>query len=605
VRRVLASGVVLLVLVATGSLAGGGYLAVRDLQHGVDRLQQATAAIGGNPEAWSPARIGDARVAQEQASREIAGASSRLRANLLVRAGLLLPGAREQVRTTLDLAAASEDASAAAGDLIQIAQRYQAMRLAGGPSGPKLIDALVSFAPFSADAQQRIDHAIGALQGDARRPLLPPLAGQLRTALARLNAAKDAVALLSGVAAYVPAAAGKTGPRTYLLLFMNPSELRPAGGFVGAFGTITVNDGTPTAISVRSSTELDTLSKTRFPIPRALGARLSFPNSSLDLADAGWDPDYPSSARLSEQIYQAATGQSVDGTIAFDPYALAALLRVTGAVDVAPYGTFDDQNLFTKLNSIVNERRDPSSGKKALGPIAQAILQRMVQAPADSWMQAIAASRDEAGARHVLLFMHDATLSAATRTAGYDGSIVPAADGKDYLMVVDGNIGGTKGDSYVKKQMHGKVEVSPQGFARHELILSYNYPTGISDPAIPKGQDTAYRDYLRFYIPETSTLLAYYQTYDGGEQRKGAVEEVSIEHGKRVIGTYFRLPAGHSTELHLVFQGPVQAEGRYELYMQKQAGLPARPADFLVSFPGGLTRRLLSGDRDEQLVVQW
>jgi hypothetical protein len=135
--------------------------------------------------------------------------------------------------------------------------------------------------------------------------------------------------------------------------------------------------------------------------------------------------------------------------------------------------------------------------------------------------------------------------------------------------------------------------------------LSYNYPTGISDPAIPKGQDTAYRDYVRFYIPETSTLLAYYQTYDGGEQRRGAVEEVSIEHGKRVIGTYFRLPPGHSTELHLVFQNPVEADGRYELYLQKQAGLPARSMDFLVSFPGGLTRRQLSGDRDEQLVVRW
>lgn len=604
-RRVIAAGAIFAVLLAVVAVAGSGYLAVRDLQHGVDRLQQATAAIGANPAAWSPARIGDARQAQEQASSEINGAASRLRANLLLRAGLLAPGSRDQVQPALDLATASEDASVAAGDLIQIAQRYQVMHAGGGPTGPRLMDALISFAPFSADAQRRLQHAMVTLQADTERRMLPPLANQLRAAINHLRAAQDAVSLLSGVSAYVPAAAGKGGPRTYLLLFINPSELRPAGGFVGAFGTITIKDGTPTAMSVRSSTELDTLSKTRFPIPRALGTRLSFPNSSLDLADAGWDPDYPSSARLSEQIYQASTGQAVDGTIAFDPYALAALLKVTGPVEVAPYGAFDDQNLFSKLNTIVNERKDPSSGKKALGPIAQAIVQHMMLAPADRWLQALAVSRDQAAARHVLFSLHDANIGAATHAAGYDGSIVPVNDGVDYLMVVDGNIGGTKGDAYVQKQMQAKVEVSPRGFARHELILNYRYPTGISDPAIPKGQDTAYRDYVRFYVPETSRLLAYYQTYDGAPERKGAVEEVSVEHGKRVIGTFFRLPAGHSTELHLLFQDPVHADGRYQLYVQKQAGLPARPMDLLVSFPGGLTRRQLSGDADQQLVLEW
>src|SRR5207245_7969773 len=154
------------------------------------------------------------------------------------------------------------------------------MRLAGGPTGPKLIDVLVSIAPFSADAQRRLDHAITTLEGDARRPLLPPLATRLRTAITHLRSAHEAVAILSGVAAYVPAAAGKAGPRTYLLLFINPWELRPAGGFVGAFGTITISDGTPTSMNVRSSTELDTLSKTRFPIPSVLGTLLSFPNSA-------------------------------------------------------------------------------------------------------------------------------------------------------------------------------------------------------------------------------------------------------------------------------------------------------------------------------------
>jgi Protein of unknown function (DUF4012) len=604
VKRAAGSGIVALALLVAAFFAGSGYLAVRDLQLGVDRLEHASATIGGGPATWTPERIADARRAQQDAHALISEASSRLRANPLLRASSVVPGLRGQVQATLDLAAASDDASIAAGALIEVAERYQSARQGAGPTGPRLIDTLAGSAPLTADAQLHLERAIRILEGDLATSLLPPLASQVRSALGRLRTAHDAVVLLSGLASYLPAAAGKSGSRTYLLLFVNPSELRPAGGFVGVFGTMTVSDGTPNAFAVGSTTDLESLSKTRYPIPRALGTRLSFVNSSLDIGDAGWDPDYPSTARLSEQMYQSATGRTVDGTIAIDPYAIAALLKITGPVEVAPYGSFDDQNFFSKLDSVVNVRRDPASGKKALGPISQAILLRLVQAPADRWMAALSTGRDQAAARHIQLFMHDPALAAATHAAGYDGSIAATADGHDYLMVVDANVGGTKGDLYVQKHMEGKVEVSPQGFARHELILRYKYPAGVADSDVAKGQDLAYRDYVRFYLPETSTLLAYYQLDDGGH-RGGAVEEVSVEHGKRVVGAFFRLPPGHSTELHVLFQDAVHADGKYQLYVQKQAGLPARPLDLLISSPGGLTRRQMTGDRDQQAVVRW
>src|SRR5207253_10944470 len=140
-----------------------------------------------------------------------------------------------------------------------------------------------------------------------------------------------------------------SGQRSYLLLFPNPDELRPIGGFVGAVGTITFSAGTPAAVEVRGEEALDGRYGQRFAIPPALGRRLSFPNDSLDIGDAGWDPDYPTSAQLSEQMYRSATGRAVDGTIAVDPYAIATLLRVTGPIEVTPYGTFTADNFFSRL----------------------------------------------------------------------------------------------------------------------------------------------------------------------------------------------------------------------------------------------------------------
>jgi hypothetical protein len=99
-------------------------------------------------------------------------------------------------------------------------------------------------------------------------------------------------------------------------------------------------------------------------------------------------------------------------------------------------------------------------------------------------------------------------------------------------------------------------------------------------------------------------VLGYYQAGPGG-QKQGSIEEQSVEHGKRVVGAFFRLAPGESTELHLLFQTPTRADGRYRLYVQKQAGIPARPLQLAISHPGGVVTRQAEGTRDEEALVSW
>ena len=50
---------------------------------------------------------------------------------------------------------------------------------------------------------------------------------------------------------------------------------------------------------------------------------------------------------------------------------------------------------------------------------------------------------------------------------------------------------------------------------------------------------------------------------------------------------------------------PVTPGGSYRLYVQKQAGLLARPVDLTVSYPGGVRTRQLAGNRDEEVTLTW
>src|SRR5438309_1455622 len=78
-----------------------------------------------------------------------------------------------------------------------------------------------------------------------------------REALRRLARPRAYVDAASAAAAYLPAILGASGQRSYLLLFPNPDELRPIGGFVGAVGTITFSAGTPAAVEIRGEEALD------------------------------------------------------------------------------------------------------------------------------------------------------------------------------------------------------------------------------------------------------------------------------------------------------------------------------------------------------------
>lgn len=604
-RRVLIGLRIAGALLVVGLLAEGVLLgqALTRLNNGTAALKDAAATLGTNPEAWTASRIATARSLDTDAQAELGSSNRWLHRDPLVYVGRHLPFAGSQVQTMLDLADAEVSGADALTDFLSIASAVDASRTVPDTPGTRVLKLINAAGPAWTRADQKLTPPVSKLDADSQKGLVDPLAGLVKSSLDVLRPVQTQAHVGGLAARYAPAALGADQPRNYLVLLANPSEQRPAGGFYGSLGLITINGGAPSAIEIKSQEAYNAAIKKPTPIPAPLGRYLRFNKNALDIGDSGWDPDFPTTARLAESMYTAATGRAVDGTISIDPYALSAMLAVSGPVDVPTYGQFNSVNFFSKVNFIVNVSTTPGSGKGALGPIGQAVLTKVLNSPAALWPKLILASQQQADSRHILVYFHDPNLANAAAAVHYDGALEQTST--DYLMVADANVGATKGDYYAHKTMEVKTEVNASGITRHEVTLNYDMPSALdeTDRKLNPG-DGSYRDYLRFYLPDTATVASLSTTMDG-QGGGAALDNMTYEHGRSVAAVYIKIPRGHSGQVKLTYQVATGRGSTYDFLVQKQAGLDTLPTKFLVNYPGGNMERDSDLTHDMRLGANW
>jgi hypothetical protein len=580
-------------------------LALRDLQGGAAMMVSAGNAVGTSPESWTADRLADVETQRQRARALLEPANQRIHADPFL--GLLghLPWWGDQVTAIDDLADAVYSSPAVVGDYAEAARQYTAARAAPGPPGPRMTSLLMSWASPLGDASKRLKEQVSNLRRDEASPLVPLLRDQVRQALDALAPAEAQASSSASAARLVPQAIGAATPQRYLLLFSNPAEIRGAGGFVGAVGTITFAKGTLQSLDIRPEEAFTALLKESFHAPQPLPRFFDYKKVPFEIGEAEWDPHFPTSARLSETMFKSATGSVVDGTISIDPYAIEALLAVTGPVDVPGYGSFNQDNFFAQIDFIVNVKQGPASGKEALPTIAKVIIARVLDQPASKWPKLFSTLRQEAAGRHIQAYLHSPELGRAVASARYDGAILPGSD--DYLMVVDGNVGATKSDYYMTKSADIKVELPASGISQHQITLNYKLPPPVdeTDRVLNQNDEGAYADYLRVYLPETAFRATMTYSQDDGKGF-GSMDRAELSGGKRVVSGFFRLPRGHVGTVRIDYLLPTDGSShRYDLYIQKQAGIPNRRTTLQVSFAGGKALRRTDLTSDSDMVVQW
>ncbi|MBO1752194.1 DUF4012 domain-containing protein [Actinotalea sp. BY-33] len=242
---------------------------------------------------------------------------------------------------------------------------------------------IVAAAPRLASAAAAADEARDLVDGIDTDQLVDPLADRVREVQGPVAEAADLLAVADELAQVVPPMLGTDGPRRYLVLALNPAELRTAGGIAGAGIVLEAEDGALALVEQIAGRDLPNLTEPVLPVTAeeedVHGGRLG-----LTLQNLTMTPDFPRTAELAVELWASATGEQVDAVVAVDPVALSYLLGATGSVteptgEVLTADTVVEQLLFQAYL----RHTDPAAADDFFAGAAAAVFSSLASADSD------------------------------------------------------------------------------------------------------------------------------------------------------------------------------------------------------------------------------
>jgi hypothetical protein len=220
-------------------------------------------------------------------------------------------------------------------------------------------DGRVDIAPLTklAPAMVTMDDAVQAANTSAAKidtvSVVPELKAPIDTLRSQLQEVAPVTAQLRTAVPLLYPMLGGDGTRHYLLMFQNNAEERASGGNPASMAMLVVKNGKVTLGRQASSTDFQHPYDKPPYTPTGAGNE-DWPTLYGDYASSyvtniTMTPDFPSTAKMATAMWHQEFGGTVDGVISFDPVALAALLTVTGPIELADGTTIDASNAVSFL----------------------------------------------------------------------------------------------------------------------------------------------------------------------------------------------------------------------------------------------------------------
>jgi hypothetical protein len=367
----------------------------------------------------------------------------------------------------------------------------------------------------------------------------------------------------------LPAFAGYPEQKIYLFILENNREMRPSGGFIGAYGILEIENAEIKQFFTDNSYNLDVLveESQRIPSPEPMKLYMNQPNWYF--RDANWWPDFKFSAERTEWFYKKEGGEAdVDGVIAITPTVIEELLGVLGEFEVGGL-TFNQENFWEQLQYQVEygyykQGIDMADRKDIIGDLGKQIISRLFKLPLAEWPELIDMVGQQAKEKHILLYFHDPVLQEQADENGWSGRVADFEG--DYIMLVDANLAALKTDSVMDRTMIYNLTENEKGELIAEVKVNYQNNGTFS------WKTTRYRTYTRLYVPAGSELISV----KAGKEIFPADEiDEYDEFEKRAWGVFFEVEPKTSKEVVWQYKLPALAMvENYQLMVQKQPGIP-------------------------------
>jgi len=345
-------------------------------------------------------------------------------------------------------------------------------------------------------------------------PISTAQKAQLTAILPLLPQVQDMITQAQGLSGAVTWLLGIGQPRRFLIQTMDDGELRPGGGFTGQYGILQIQDGRITPPSLTDVTLLD-YAGNGTAIGRSTPPRYSWMNfGNWGIRDSNLSSDFPTTARMTMQLFQDEGGGPIDGDIAFTPALIAHILDVVGPIKVPAYNeTITSQNLEEKLHyyqqdfsAIAREKQISGnyshSGRKAFtSTLSKILLDRVRHLQPKQLMEVFKGALKDIQSHDLQIYFTNPVAEGWLVAHGYSGSIDTFSQ-KDGFIVSQSNISISKASQYVHTTEHDDITLDAQGGAMHRLTITLDYQQ--KGPVY--GYDT-YADYIRVYTAKTAQFV--------------------------------------------------------------------------------------------------
>jgi hypothetical protein len=387
----------------------------------------------------------------------------------------------------------------------------------------------------------------------------------------------------------MPSFAGLEREQNVLMLFLNNTEMRPGGGFIGSYGIATFDSAELVNLETHGVMNIDQPANEfhNTTPPEAIQKYLT--NDTWFFRDSNWSPDFAVSCEQGLQLFYNETAGAPEGTVLTQPYKtfdavvgltptfVSELMKIAGPIELDGQ-VFNSENITETLEYAV-EYGFQDSGipyeqrKEIIGELATILKDRLFDLPADQWAQVFATVGQALENKQVVIYSPDSTIHQVIANKDWAGRVFPGET--DTLMVVDANLASLKTDPAVERTIDYSIVPELDGGYRARVDITYDHQ-GEFD-----WKTSRYRTYTRVYVPLGSELISSEGSLANDKLKNpdlnpGTVD-VTEELDLTVFGTFTSIEPGEIRTLSFEYKLPDSVaeaidQDMYQLDLIKQIG---------------------------------
>ena len=417
-------------------------------------------------------------------------------------------------------------------------------------------------------------------------------------------------------------------PTSYLILLGNDAEMRANGGFAGSYAKLNLSSP---CLDSSSSRVLEFFLETRIPKPTITfefqdiyvpngqikglfvtppePIQQAFGHGTWELANADWEPDFPSAAKSLRWFMEKGGEINPDILAILNLSTIKKVLAVVGSFPVPEHSaTLTPDNLYLFLQGKAELNFFPGSTQKkdALTAVGSALVKKIKSLSFIQKLRIAQILYTDFIDQNIMI--HSTNLSFQSLLEQKKLAGVFQSEAFDTYSMIETNLGANKANAWLTRSTSHEITLTtPSPELRtenrdlktenihHAVTIHFQNASKLANPNPPFDYGGNYIAYLRLYIPENAQNISLTCDPVGKPPLDLKVPnltsdnyQLSSQYGLTEIGFWHTTPAGGESTISLSYDLPCQPSLRaergnltppcpYSLAILKQHGLVSSP----------------------------